>query len=676
MRVSKDPATILLVDDDEVVRQVLSRVLTQEGHTVMCAADPAQALQMAQERQPRLALLDLSLGEGDGVDLAKELHARQENLPMVLMTAYPLRLCDRPEVARLFDTVLTKPLDLERLRETVNASMAGKSAATVELPAARQSVPSKAAFVAPAVAQNGAPTGNHVPSRWAARQSAGIVILALGVLAGFLVYVARVPMPWQADSVEKTVLPPPPLGVELVKGTPHTLAVPEDVRLALGIRNGTRDQVVVAEPPATPRTLVLSGSTDLVPGRLMRIRVQFAPAKVVEKTRVPDEAARLYSGRTEDRELRSGDIVKKGQVLCVLTSVDVGQKKNDLIDALVKLKLDQQILDKTIESSNVLTGLQVMTARSVVEGDRNAVSKALNTLQTWGIPKEDIQAVYTEAEEINKRNGKRDPSKQDQWARVVLRAPEDGVIVEDNCNLHDPINDNTINLFQIANVDRLLVKANAFEGDQLAAIEKLNSSQRRWTVRMVGAEPGEGIVGPIDEIGWLIDPNQHSAVIKGHIQNPGQRLRGGQMVTASIDLPPPEDVVEIPISALVDDGKQCVVFVQPDPKKDQFTLRRVQVTHRFDKSVYVASRLSNTAPAEARDGAAGAVGLSASAEPAVSSTSPAARADLALTPEEKEQGMLPRMPLRRGERVLTAGVLQLKKELEDRESETAQLDKK
>src|SRR5262249_5833682 len=124
--------------------------------------------------------------------------------------------------------------------------------------------------------------------------------------------------------------------------------------------------------------------------------------------------------------------------------------------------------------------------------------------------------------------------------------------------------------------------------------------------------------------------------VKGHIDNPEGRLRAGQFVSATIKLPPPADVVEIPMSAIVDDGRQCVVFVQPDETKPVYTMRRVQVTHRFDKTAFVRSRL---APVEAT-----------------------------LSPEEKDQGLLPKQPLQAGERVLTAGVLELKKELEDRES--------
>jgi cobalt-zinc-cadmium efflux system membrane fusion protein len=140
----------------------------------------------------------------------------------------------------------------------------------------------------------------------------------------------------------------------------------------------------------------------------------------------------------------------------------------------------------------------------------------------------------------------------------------------------------------------------------------------------------------IDDMIYLIDVNQHNAVVKGHIDNPEGKLRGGQFVSCTVPLPPPDDVVEVPMSAVVDDGRQCVVFVQPDPNKPEYTLRRVQISHRFDKTAFVRSRLTEK--------------------------------EMELTPEDKDQELLPRRPLLPGERLLTTGVLELKRELEDRES--------
>src|ERR1700736_3571581 len=81
---------ILVVDDDEVLGQVLTRALTREGRTIVPANSMAQALEAARRQRPRLALLDLCLPDGDGVELARKLQAEYPDLPLILMTAYPL----------------------------------------------------------------------------------------------------------------------------------------------------------------------------------------------------------------------------------------------------------------------------------------------------------------------------------------------------------------------------------------------------------------------------------------------------------------------------------------------------------------------------------------------------------------------------------------------------------
>src|SRR5580704_10768372 len=125
MNSTSDAATILLVEDDEVLRKVFQRTLTREGYRVLSAADVPEALRLVQGQTPRLALLDLCLGDGDGLELARELRARYADVPLIMVTGYPVRLQERPELARQFECVLTKPVDLEELRRVVNKASGG-----------------------------------------------------------------------------------------------------------------------------------------------------------------------------------------------------------------------------------------------------------------------------------------------------------------------------------------------------------------------------------------------------------------------------------------------------------------------------------------------------------------------------------------------------------------------
>jgi cobalt-zinc-cadmium efflux system membrane fusion protein len=480
------------------------------------------------------------------------------------------------------------------------------------------------------------------------RASGWLVALAVIVLAavtGASAFGLRIPLPWQPKPDAEAepaamagsaadALP----GVELVAGMPHTLALPEAVRTSLGIRKGNSDLLAEAQAPTRTRAMVLPGSTALDPTRLWRIRARFAPARVVEVARVTDTAATEANGQTVFREVSTGDFVRRGDLLGVFYSVDVGNKKNDLIDALYQLKLDEDILRLAERAalSGAVPEVFMLNAKRNVEGDRNAIARALSNLRTWDVPEVDIQAVYKEAEEIGKRGGQRDRSKDEIWPRVELRAPEDGIVVERNIAQHEMVVDNTVNLFQIAKVDRLAVLANAPE-DEVPALNALQGPRRAWTVSTVGAAASRGLAGPITEIGFLIDPNQHTAVIKGYIDNPRGLIRAGQFVTATVQLPPPPDVVEVPTDAVVDDGQQCVVFVQTDPAKHYYTMRRVELTQRFDQTVFVRSK---PLPGDARHPS-----------------------------EEAELGILPVAPLLPGERILQTGVGELKAALLDKESE-------
>jgi cobalt-zinc-cadmium efflux system membrane fusion protein len=457
-----------------------------------------------------------------------------------------------------------------------------------------------------------------------------------------------------------------PLNVELIPNRPHTLKVPENTRAALGIRKGGRDQLVEAVPPRKGRPLVLPGSTMLDPARILRLRARFAPAEVVRVARLSDIDKNWSRSQTDDRELRPGDRLKTADVLGVFYSVDVGNQKNNLFDAVVQLKLDEDILRKAESARGSVPEAFVLQAQRNVQGDYNNINRAENTLRAWSIPEDEIRAVRREAEQAaESSSAQRQRVTQDQldrWARVTLKAPptDDGVpwtLIERNVAEHEIIVDNTTNLFVLAKVDRLGILAYAPE-DDLPTLENLKPEQRRWTIQTVGAGQ-RGIDGAIDEIGYLIDPNQHTAVLKGHIDNPGGRLRGGQYITCTIDLPPPKNTVQVPMSAVVDDGKQTVVFVQEDPAKPGvYTMRRVRVTARFEATAFVSSRprwwvsqlLAPLVSRRLQD------------NELVRFVGGFGRRFL-----EGVLGEMPVEPLRPGEMVLPQGALELKKELEDRE---------
>ena len=475
-------ARILIVEGDDVVAGVLSRVLANEGHTVARAVNAVQAMELADRDTPQLAILDWGLRDGKSGELAKNLARRYPGLPLIAMSGYPLRVQDIPASPASPVRVLTKPVDVKDLRSAVNQTLL----ASTSPPAG-----SKRAFLLASLMKPRSLSKElHMRVVVNVLKVAGSVVLLLAVLAGLGMAMGAVPIPWKASAADdKPTAPPrsPAVGVELVDGQPYTLSVPEDVRAALGIRKGNKDLIVEAKRPNRTRPLVMPGSTALDPTRIRRIRARFAPspssAEVVEIGQVPEDPNRTPKG-TVYREIRSGDHVQKGQLLAVFYSVDVGNKKNDLVDAIYQLKLDEEILKRAEAKAEAVPEVFLLSYRRNVQGDINTINRAVNTLKTWGIPEEDIQAVRDEAENVKNRQGKHDKEKEALWARVEIKAPDDGVIIERNVSLHEIVVDNTTNLFQIANLDKLSVFANVPE-DDLPALEALPTEQRRWKVETV-----------------------------------------------------------------------------------------------------------------------------------------------------------------------------------------------
>src|SRR5262249_26413841 len=151
-------------------------------------------------------------------------------------------------------------------------------------------------------------------------------------------------------------------------------------------------------------------------------------------------------------------------------------------------------------------------------------------------------------------------------------------ILEMTVGLHSFV-DTSTDLFKVAKLDKLVVYANAYEED-LPPLQALKPEHRRWQIRLQNEPHAKPLPGTIDVIGYTIDPTQHTAVVIGRVDNPEERLRAGQWVTADIALPPEPNEVVIPMMALVEDGRQSVVFVQPDPTKPYYTQERVHVARR------------------------------------------------------------------------------------------------
>lgn len=108
---------ILLVDDNEMNLDMLSRRLERRGFNVVSATDGRQALTKAYETKPDLILLDMSLPEISGIEVAKVLRKNVETAetPIIALTAYATDVDRQRALEAGCDDYDTKPVDLARL---------------------------------------------------------------------------------------------------------------------------------------------------------------------------------------------------------------------------------------------------------------------------------------------------------------------------------------------------------------------------------------------------------------------------------------------------------------------------------------------------------------------------------------------------------------------------------
>jgi CheY-like chemotaxis protein len=109
---------ILVVDDDEFIRDTLEVILAEEGYHVLVAEHGGQALKLIEAEPPKVILLDLRMPVMDGWTLVREIHSRGLFISIIVITAAQDAYRKADDIGA--DAILPKPFDLEELVREVN----------------------------------------------------------------------------------------------------------------------------------------------------------------------------------------------------------------------------------------------------------------------------------------------------------------------------------------------------------------------------------------------------------------------------------------------------------------------------------------------------------------------------------------------------------------------------
>ncbi|MFO0876420.1 MAG: response regulator [Gemmataceae bacterium] len=117
---------ILLVEDNEMNRDMLSRRLARKGFEVLVAVDGGQGVEMAVAERPDLILMDMSLPVLNGWEATQKIRATTETarIPVIALTAHAMAGDEQRALEAGCDDYDTKPVELDRLLGKIQALLA------------------------------------------------------------------------------------------------------------------------------------------------------------------------------------------------------------------------------------------------------------------------------------------------------------------------------------------------------------------------------------------------------------------------------------------------------------------------------------------------------------------------------------------------------------------------
>lgn len=278
---------------------------------------------------------------------------------------------------------------------------------------------------------------------------------------------------------------------------------------------------------------------------------------------------RLFAGQ--------GTLVKKGQKLAELESADIDSAEADYLKALADLenakrtsaaeiKFNQATYDRT----KLLVEKEITPAKNLQQAEHDLeVSKAngANSIESANVAvtsaRRHLLILGLKDAAIDALATKKNPGS----SVFSLTSPISGIVVERNATIGATVGPDA-NLFKIIDLSSVWIDANVFEKD-------LGRVRQGQVVNVtVPAFPGVTFSGRIILISSVVDPETRTVNVRTEVSNRDGRLKPDMFANVEIVTAAHATTIAIPLSAVLDDGGQSVVFVADgnDYKKKEVTL--------------------------------------------------------------------------------------------------------
>jgi DNA-binding NtrC family response regulator len=116
-------ARILVVDDDESIRKVLTAILEDQGYTVESVDTAKKAIQKTKRKTYNLALIDIRLPDMEGIQLLIRMRDTTPKIRKIIITGYPTLKNAVEAVNKGADAYIVKPFDMERVLKTIKEQL-------------------------------------------------------------------------------------------------------------------------------------------------------------------------------------------------------------------------------------------------------------------------------------------------------------------------------------------------------------------------------------------------------------------------------------------------------------------------------------------------------------------------------------------------------------------------